>query len=314
MSRLRDNRGFTLVEMLVVCTISLIVMGATLTAFESLYRQDRRVKLQRDNADTARLALARASRQLRNLANPDPASFLTIKRADDLDFIFQTSDPTKTIVRYCLNITGTGGRNRAELWESESTVSTPTASMSGNCPGSGWLKSRVVAENVTNMAGGADRNLFTFWCSPGAPSTCPAGIADYPKITSVGMELFIDARRGDNVKEQRVSTGVFLRNQNETPTAVASATRGGTRNILINGSGSSDPEGRTLSYFWFRGSPPASTELSKAKPAGTIREGVLLNYKFDASEAIGTPVTFYLMVRDPGGLTNVIPVQVNIPS
>jgi len=314
MSRLHDNRGFTLVEMLVVCTISLIVLGATLSAFETVYRQDRRVKLQRDNADSARLALTRAGRQLRNLANPDPSSFLTIKRADDLDFVFQTSDPSKTLVRYCLNINGTGGPNSAELWEAESTAATPTAAMTGSCPGTGWARKTIVAENVTNQAGGADRNVFTFWCSPGAPSTCPAGTADYPKITSVGMELFIDAKRNDNVKEQRVSTGVYLRNQNEAPTALATATRGGTRNILVNGSGSSDPEGRTLQYFWFRGSAPAANQLSAAKPTGTIWEGVLLNYRFDATEAIGAPVTFYLMVRDPGGLTNVIPVEVTIPS
>jgi type II secretory pathway pseudopilin PulG len=313
-TRLRDNRGFTLIETLVVCTISLAIFGATLTAFEALYRQDRRAELQRDNADTARIALARAGRQLRNLANPDPTSFLTIKRAEDLDFIFQTSDPSKTLVRYCLNVTGSGGPNDAELWEAESVANTPTAGMTSGCPGTGWAKAQIVASHITNQAGSADRNVFTYWCTPGSPTTCPTGTGDYPKVTSVGMELFVDARRQDTIPEQRVSTGVYLRNQNEAPIAQARWSRAGTRNVLINGSGSSDPEGRTLQYFWFRGTAPTGAQLSAAKPTGTIWEGVLLNYKFDASEAIGTGVTFYLMVRDPGGLYAVVPVGVTIPS
>ena len=62
----------------------------------------------------------RATRQLRNLANPTVNSTTTIDRATDYDLIFQTSDPAKTWVRYCLDTSGSAGVNHATLWEAES--------------------------------------------------------------------------------------------------------------------------------------------------------------------------------------------------
>ena len=55
------------------------------------------------------MAIDRAARQLRNLANPTVTATTTIDRADDYDFIFQTSDPARTWVRYCLEPGGGEG-------------------------------------------------------------------------------------------------------------------------------------------------------------------------------------------------------------
>src|SRR5215211_1101137 len=71
MSRaLRRDDGFTMIELLLVCVISLVVFGATVTAWTSIYRSNRALESQQDNAESARVALDRAARQLRNLANP----------------------------------------------------------------------------------------------------------------------------------------------------------------------------------------------------------------------------------------------------
>ena len=118
-------------------------------------------------------------------------------------------------------------------------------------------------EGVTNQVDGIDRNVFTYECSVNAPPTCPASSAEFTKITNVGMNLWVDADRSDRVSELNVTTGVFLRNQNEAPTAVVSAPlRTGPLRWFLNGSGSSDPEGRTLQYFWFEGTPPSATEIA----------------------------------------------------
>ena len=109
-----------------------------------------------------------------------------------------------------------------------------------------------MSSGVTNTAGGIDRNVFEYECSVAAAATCPASTAEYSKIVNVGLSLWVDADRTDRVSELDVSTSVFLRNQNEGPTASASWTKIALqRQVLLNGSGSTDPEGRTLEYFWF---------------------------------------------------------------
>jgi type II secretory pathway pseudopilin PulG len=302
---LRREDGFTLVELLLVCIISLAIFGMTLTAWASFYRSNTSVEKQNENAEQARVALDRAARQLRNLANPTVNAITTIVRASDYDFIFQTSDPAKTWVRYCVDAPGTAG---ATLWESEhDKAAMPPVTTA--CPGTGWQRTTSVVTGVTNQLGGIDRDIFTFECSVNAPATCPASSAEFPKITNVGMNLWVDADVKDRVTELNVSTGVFLRNQNEAPTAVVSEPVNKLQPLrwFLNGSGSGDPEGRTLEYFWFEGTPPTASEIAGTpctqEYAGTDWRGVTWAKTFLPTEA-GQSRTFYLLVRDPGCLTS----------
>jgi prepilin-type N-terminal cleavage/methylation domain-containing protein len=307
---LRRQDGFTLVELLMVMTISLVVFGVTLSSWTSVYHGNRAIEQQNDNAEEARVALDRAARQLRNLANPTVNAITTIDRATDYDFIFQTSDPSKTWIRYCLQTTGPGTTpEQGRLWEAESAGSI-TAAMRGACPGTGWTKSSIVVNHVTNRRGGIDRDIFTYECNVAVVGACPVSTADYSKIENVGMSLWVDADTTDKASELDVSTAVFLRNQNEAPTAGATARVISlpARKYLLNGSGSSDPEGRTLEYFWFEGAPPSASTIAStpctAAPTGTKWQGVTYLRTFDASTPAGSNVDFYLLVRDPGCLTS----------
>jgi hypothetical protein len=106
--------------------------------------------------------------------------------------------------------------------------------------------------------------------------------------------------------ESRISTGVFLRNQNQAPTASFSVVSGGTgtRRFLLNGSGSIDPEGRMLRYSWFSGASPdlTDTSCSLTDAFGCIGRGVTLDYTFPAAAGDASQ-TFTLLVKDAGGLT-----------
>jgi type II secretory pathway pseudopilin PulG len=312
----RREDGFTMVELLLVCVISLIVFGATLTAWLSVVNANGAADRQRDNVETARLAMDRATRQLRNLANPTVNSTTTIDRATDYDLIFQTSDPAKTWVRYCLQPSGDG---TSVLWEAESSKPV-TDDMRASCPGAtgagppeGWQTARKVVTGVTNQTGGVDRNVFNYRCAVGAPSTCPVDDDEYTKITTIGIDLWVDARAGDTASEMHVSSGVFLRNQNEAPTAVASVAPLSTpRRVLMNGGGSSDPEGRTLEYFWFDQNPATLPELTST-PCSTpfpsaVWQGVTFNKLFPAG--VSSPQTYYLVVRDPGCLISTTSLSV----
>ena len=316
MRSVRRDDGFTMIELLLVCVISLIVFGATLSAWTGIYRSNRALEGQQDNAESARLALDRAARQLRNLANPTVSLVDTIDRATDYDFIFQTSDPSKKWVRYCLQTSGDGNTaNSATLWESESE-NPISDTMRSSCPGAtgagAWQRKTAVVGGVTNQTGGIDRNVFDYECSVTAAASCPASDAEYAKITNVGMHLWVDAEAGDRVSELNVSTGVFLRNQNEAPTAVGSWSRYATEQALLNGGGSSDPEGRTLAYFWFEGTPPTATQIAAtpctAVPPGAAWQGVTFLKRFVAgSSNPPQSKTFHLLVRDPGCLTSLSP-------
>ena len=315
MSRLRTGeRGFTLIEVMLVCTLFLIVLGATLTAFTAFTTDQRRGEKQLDQAEAARLGLDVAARQLRNLANPTVNASTTVDRAEPYDFIFQTSDPAKTWVRYCSQTTGGGSANAALLWEAESAGATLSGGMRGPCPGTGWAKAKIVSSKVANQAGGVDRPLFEYECGPSQPASCPASAAEYSRITNVGIQVFVDDVVGDSLREMRVSTAVYLRNQNEPPTAAATQSRKATQQVILNGAASSDPEGRTLEFFWFKGTAPTAADFADCTATPDAAAGTGVTYTHTFTEAVGATVNFWLVVRDPGCLINTYPISVVVPS
>jgi hypothetical protein len=160
----------------------------------------------------------------------------------------------------------------------------------------GWSTSRLVASNVTNL-NGANRPIFQF----NAPTTAPS------TITEVHLSLFVDIDPLRPPAETRISTGVFLRNQNQAPTATFTITPAGQGRFLMNAANSSDPEGRTLGYYWYRGSSPSFTNVvangNCLSGDGCINSGVINDYTLSGNPMPTSDQVFTLLVKDPGGLT-----------
>ena len=329
---LRSQHGFTLVELLLVMSLGLLMFGATLTAFTDFERNQKQSQVLNDSAQVARNGMDHAARQLRNLANQDPSQqTTTIARAMPFDLVFQTSDPSRKWVRYCLDTTGAGGEpasaSLGRLWEAETaTGAAPTAGMLGSCPGAigagGWVSKRLAADQITNR-NGLDRPVFSYSCAPSAPAVCPATAADYPRITNINAQLYVDPNPGRVPAELRVVSGIYLRNQNEKPAAsfAATAVAGQSRTLILNASSSIDPEGRTLAYDWFLGNgtitltpeEACSTEIkSKANGGSLIYLGQGVTYRYVVPNGVGSPMNIQLVVRDPGCLydTKVQPVTI----
>jgi type II secretory pathway pseudopilin PulG len=328
MSARSSERGFTLIEVMLVMSLAIVLLGATLTSFTAYYRTQKKTQQLNDSAQIARSSMDIAARQLRNLANQDPSQqTTTIARAQPFDLVFQTSDPSRKWVRYCLDTTGAGGApaspSRGRLWQSETATATaPTGGMMGSCPGSGWVTSTVVADRLTNRRDGLDRRVFAYSCGTGASPGCPATAADHTRIRTINAELWVDPNPGKTPAELRVVSGIFLRNQNEQPVADFTATAAATRTVILNGSASTDPEGRTLAYDWFRGNgtitltpEEACAQEIKQKANGTtlIYLGQGTTYRYSVPTGVASPMNIQLVVRDPGCLYHTTTKSVTIP-
>jgi type II secretory pathway pseudopilin PulG len=303
-ARLRGERGFTLTEVLIACSLMIVVLAATLTVFEQFVQTSSRNTRQNDAQDSARFTIDQLAHQLRNLALPTPQSPNSIDLATPYDLVFKTADPGRRRVRYCLQTTTPYSTSNAALWAQTQTGALggadPAVPSTATCPvapaSGGWATQRLVASHVTNR-NGADRPLFQFNADPATPS----------KITGVHAAVFIDVDPAQAPSETRISTGVFLRNQNQAPDAAFTILPGGatSRHIVMNAANSTDPEGRTLAYFWFLGASPSFTNVVNSGACnaadGCIAAGILNDYTVPTG--VTASQTFTLLVKDPGGLT-----------
>jgi prepilin-type N-terminal cleavage/methylation domain-containing protein len=314
MTRARDERGFTLIEVLVAMVISLIVIGATATLLIVILNDNRYESLRAEAHADAGTMVDRLSRELRSASAPSGGSAV-LAQATPYDIAFQTVNPTPGVapsgnptnqiwVRYCLGANNT-------LWrQSTPNTSTPPAVPDTSaCPStnSAWVPTAsgspccVALNHVTNEIGGdTTRPLFTFG---------PAGWSSAAQINSVQVRLYVDNNPGHLPGPTQLISGIYLRNELAPPTARFVPTTQGTE-VLLNGSLSSDPNGQVLTYQWYNGAAcagPSSAPVSGAISGATAQV-------YDAGKfASGSQQTFALVVTDSAGLPSCSSQVVAIP-
>jgi type II secretory pathway pseudopilin PulG len=302
--RLRDQSGFTLTEVLVGATVMIVILGATLAAFASFEDTTRVNQLQNDAQEGVRSSLDQLARELRNHGSATRELPEGIEKADAYDVVFQTVGAVKPggsensrnagRVRYCLDDPEAGaGRlwTQTQTWTGSTPPAVPSTT---SCPDSAWGNQRVAATNVTNRLGDRDRAAF---CAevPNVDgcSTDPGLLQD---ITRLRATLYVDVNPGKKPTESKLETGIQLRNKNRAPQAVFNVALGPSRQVLLNGSDSFDPENDRLTYVWFDG-------------GSEIGRGITFNYQAPAS---GTRV-IELEVLDPAGLASRAQQEVTVP-
>ena len=321
--RLRHERGMvSLPEMLWVCLLLVIVLGAAMAPFDAMHATDRRTRSQADSQDNARETVDSVAHELRNIAGQTQL----IERSGNNDLVFQTIDSvpkpsgsqdSRNVmrVRYCLDATDPA---RGVLWEQTlkwTTAAVPSSMpLSSSCPDVTWAgAARVNLTNaITNQATSANQPAVTSRSAAADMfSYFPTG-APITQITSVRVDLYTDRDPTDTVKEERLTSGVLLRNQNGAPTATAVVppiTTGVSKQVKLDASASTDPENLPMTYRWCD-----VTSTSTCDGTTQIGTGVTYTYTFPGTVAAGATRNMRLIVSDAGGLEATFNFNVTVPA
>jgi type II secretory pathway pseudopilin PulG len=279
MSRLREEQGMTLIELVVALQLMLVVMFAALMTLEQFTQMGKRSERSVDLQEQARQATREISRALRNAAGTVDSADV-VARAEPYDLVVKVPAQAATSpvgddrrlgwLRYCLDSSQPA---RGKVYR-QTTAAGVAAMPSGTaCPASAWGPARLVADRVVNRAASASRPVWTYRTSGG-------------RISGVSMSLWMDDDVAAQPRERALTTAVFLRNQNRPPVAAFTATPAGVRHVLLNGTASLDPEGQPLDVVWRR-------------DGVQIGDGLIFDYRASASGAH----RISLEVSDPSGLT-----------
>lgn len=264
MRPLSDQEGFTLVELITAMGLMLVMLTACLSTLDQFTVTSNKNQVQNSAQDGVRTATDILARQLRNLASPTANQPQAIEKNGAYDLVFLSVNPVGPAVapngtnsrriRYCLDASNPNNEvlwRQIETWNNSATPPPPPSTTS--CPSSdaGWNVPKVaVASNLVNESGGQNRPVWYY--NSAALST----------ISSIETDLFVDASPGKKPGESRLTTGVFLRNQNRPPVASFTAQATGNGHVLLNGSASYDPEGQALTYVWYDGTTKIGTGVT----------------------------------------------------
>ena len=194
-------------------------------------------------------------------------------------------------MRYCLDATDPSrGKlyQQEQSWIDRASNNPPDLPSLAACPGTGWTRTMLVSTHVVNRTGGQNRPMFVY------------NSADLQRISQIHADLYVDPTPGRAPVETRLGSGVTLRNQNRVPVAAMNVTPSAGQ-LVLNGSGSEDPEGMPLAYQWYIDPPtPLPSCDALPKPPSCVGQGVVIN----------TPITaathrVVLVVKDPAGLPDV---------
>lgn len=285
MSRLTDESGITLVEVLLAAALMLVILGGVLAVLETMQNQSAASSVRSDSQEQARVVVDRLARDLRNASS---TSVGPLELAGTWELAFQQpgstapatgSTNTKGLsrIRFCLDQTSGAVWRQEQTW----TGSPPPRPADGlSCPNSAWGSSTRLASNATN---GSERPVWTYGYRTGGAGT----LLDLISVTS---SLYIDVNGPANPPEVHLRGTVALRNGQNQPPVAAFTEAHLNGHVVLNASPSQDPEGGALTYVWRVDGTTAGSNLRLDK----------------AGLAPGSTHEFSLQVTDDGGLTDTV--------
>ena len=284
---MRRTDGFTLVEVLVASSLMIVVLIATLTTLDRFVLNTRVTDTQNDAQDAARTAMDQLQRELRNHAAAAQDKQLGIDKMSSYDIIFQSVASTKPVgsanerntqrVRYCLDASTPSNERIMRQTQTWTTAATPALPSTAACPDPAWTTSTVMVDHVVNRDSGQNRAVWT------------ANGPDTAHISAVGTQMFVDVNPGQAPPERELQSSVSFRNVNQAPVADFTALGNANGSIVLNASGSYDPEGERVTYTWLEGTD-------------TIGQGLAFTWE----DAGGGTHTVTLVATDASGVSQTV--------
>ena len=299
MRRAGDQRGFSLVELLVAMALTVLVFAAAVLIFDSFLKASGTDQRRTETQAAVRTAIDRISRELRAAVAPAVGSAL-VEYETGYDLVFREVSTTSPVhqmrIRYCLDGDETLWRQTQDLQTISDAIPSTAA-----CPITVWATRSAVlggsaagsfhCVRVTNELSNPARAVFAFG---------PTGWVSTSDIKLVQVTLDADENPGGQPGPAELTSGIYLRNELERPSVPSTglATAIG-KYVTLNGSGADDPNGQALTYQWYEGgscpSPPSSDALSTD---GTSQEP-----GEQGPFTSGAQLTYVLVVTDTAGLT-----------
>ena len=191
---LRDERGFTLVELLVTMTVGLVVLFAILGASEIFSKSVTTASNATGAQDSARttvrsmVATLRQARFAPGQTSPIPATWTPSRSSLTIAAYVPTASGTGTQpgwVRYCTVTNGTQSSLVMGVRSGDAYLAPDTCSASDTT--NGWAHALVLDRTLQNP-----QQLFDFSASTCAANPClPAG----PDVRAVGIRLAVGTSR-----------------------------------------------------------------------------------------------------------------------
>jgi prepilin-type N-terminal cleavage/methylation domain-containing protein len=197
---LADEAGFTLVELLVAMTLSLIVLFALLQTFDAFSTSAARQTRVTDASDQVRRTMDSVVHDLRQAQ--------TIEVAGPNDLVYTVTDAAAHTVRGRICLDGATGR----LWRANVTTANPPAvpiAAGTACPTAGSGAYPVATLRSTNSA---SNPIFRY--DSGTPSA----------VRNVSITLALSAGNAGHADTSTLRTSAFLRAQAEAAPAVTPRT------------------------------------------------------------------------------------------
>jgi type II secretory pathway pseudopilin PulG len=313
-TRLRSERGTTLIELSLAMSLMVIILGATLAVWDAMQGDGDRNQRMNDAQQEVRQTLDRLSRELRNLASPSVLTDLStiqpnaVERNQPFDVVFlKVADVKSSVpgnlndanierIRYCLDAPPAsfdvppGTEVLYQQRQTWTTASKPAMPPATTCRGAeGWASERVVAQSIVNRSASPPVPFFRY------------DNTDLTRITRIRTEALVDPDPTRTPPRTSLITSVILRNQNRVPTADFDMANGSVPNTLIlNGSKSTDPEKQSLRFSW--------------KIDGSARSECAVNAVTCITNALTSGNhTIELTVRDPADLPGVATKSTFVP-
>lgn len=296
MSRLRDESGFTLAELLISMVIFTIILGGTLLVLESFQRQTADERVRYDSRDMARTAVDRLAKPLRTAVQTS-AGMVELNGGDDL--VYQSVGPTPPgatdanttglqRVRICLD------PSSGKIWRyTQAFTGAAPALPAQSCDGTqgSYTSVQLVTAGVSN---GVSRPLFTYDYKNGGST--PAD------VQGIQVNLDVDANGSQRLPgETQLSTAIALRNVARAPTASFTCALISGR-AVCDASSSFDPSGQPLTYSWSVGDNGA-TPVASGVAVRFTKTGLLTGHSYQ----------FILTVTNAANLSDTAPTQTLTP-